>query len=120
MARVNGNRKGKAGEREAAKAWAMAIDCDARRGQQFCGGSDSPDVVHEVEGIHLEVKRTARGYNVQAAIDQAREDGDKLDIPVALTRQDRGEWIASVPLELLMILVDKLADRKWKLGKEMA
>jgi len=35
---VNGNQKGKRGEREAAKAWAEATGTTAHRGQQFCGG----------------------------------------------------------------------------------
>lgn len=114
--RVNGCRKGKAGEREAAKAWAEATGCTARRGQQHCGGAESPDVAHNVAGLHLEVKRTARSYSVQKAIDQARSDAAVGSVPVALTRQDRGEWIVSLPLSELMAMVDILAEHKWKLG----
>jgi hypothetical protein len=112
---VNGCRKGKAGEREAAKAWSEATGCDAARGQQHSGSPESPDVKHGIKGVHIEVKRTARGYNTQSAIDQAREDAAQGDVPIAMTRQDRGEWIVSVPLCDLMSLVDKLASRKWML-----
>lgn len=116
MARVNGNQKGKRGEREAAKAWAESMGTTARRGQQFCGGGESPDVVHGVPGIHLEVKRTARAFAVQRAIEQARDDMPAGSVPVALTRQDRGEWIVSVPLADLLALVDVLAKHKWQLA----
>ena len=117
--RVNGCRKGKSGEREAAKAWSAAVGCAARRGQQHCGGAESPDVAHEVAGLHLEVKRTARSYSVQRALEQARSDAKAGAVPVALTRQDRGEWIASVSLADLMALVDILAARKWQLADEV-
>jgi hypothetical protein len=114
---LRSRRKGKVGEREAAKAWSAAVDCEARRGVQFQGGAESPDVSHKVDGVHIEVKRTARGYNTQAAIEQAREDAKPGNVPVVLSRQDRGEWIASVPLSELMALVDILAEQKWKVAK---
>lgn len=117
--RVNGCRKGKAGEREAAKAWSAAIGCVARRGQQHCGGAESPDVTHDVDGLHLEVKRTARSYSVQKALEQAKSDAKAGSVPVALMRQDRGEWTVSVPLADLMALVEILAARKWQLAEEV-
>lgn len=117
--RVNGCRKGKAGEREAAHAWADAVGCVARRGQQHKGGAESPDVAHDVAGLHIEVKRTARSYSVQKAIEQARSDAKPGSVPVALMRQDRGEWTVSVPLADLMALVDILAARKWQLADEV-
>ena len=43
---MNSNRKGKVGERE----WASecrAQGFDARRGQQYCGNPDAPDVVSD-------------------------------------------------------------------------
>lgn len=115
--RVNSCQKGKAGEREAAKAWTAAVGAFARRGKQYSGSEESPDIKQEVEGVHIECKRTARGYNIQSAVSQAREDAAIGDIPVALTRQNRGEWIISLPLADIMALVDKLADRKWMIEK---
>ncbi len=116
--RVNGCQKGKAGEREAAKAWTAAVGSFARRGKQYSGSEESPDIVHGVDGIHIECKRTARGYNVQSAISQARKDAASGDVPVALTRQNHGEWIISLPLEQVMMFVDKLADRKWMIEQQ--
>jgi Holliday junction resolvase len=55
---LNSNQKGKRGEREAA-AFLTDEGFPARRGQQFAGGTDSPDVVCEsLSGLHFEVKRT--------------------------------------------------------------
>lgn len=45
--------KGKSGERQAAH-YLTSLGYPARRGRQFKGTADSPDVV--VEGVHLEVK----------------------------------------------------------------
>jgi hypothetical protein len=49
--------KGKRGEREAAAEIRRILRTDARRGRQFCGSDESPDVVADIENVHLEVKR---------------------------------------------------------------
>ncbi|WP_295814491.1 hypothetical protein [uncultured Deinococcus sp.] len=56
---VNGNAKGKEGERELARVL-TELGYPASRGQQFKGGTDSPDVVcPSLPGVHWEVKRYA-------------------------------------------------------------
>jgi hypothetical protein len=46
---------------EAAKVIAETFGCEARRGCQFAGGKDSPDVVRRrIDGFHFEVKRVQR------------------------------------------------------------
>jgi hypothetical protein len=58
---MNSRNKGKRGELEAAKFLASE-GFPARRGQQFSGGTDSPDVLCEaLPRIHFEVKRTEKG-----------------------------------------------------------
>jgi hypothetical protein len=92
---MNSRTKGKRGELEAAKAWTAAVGGEARRGQQFHGGADSPDVVCE-QNVHLEVKRTERG-NPYHWIDQAVADaGEK--VPVVLHRRNAREWLLVVRL----------------------
>lgn len=49
--------KGKRGEREAAKELSKYFGFEARRGVQYKGGPNSPDVVLENAAIHVEVKR---------------------------------------------------------------
>ena len=64
----------------------------ARRGQQFQGGADSPDVVcQELERIHFEVKRTET-LSLYPAMDQAVNDGgDK--VPIVAHRRNGKEWL---------------------------
>lgn len=64
--------KGKRGEREVA-ALLEGFGWAAKRGVQYQGGHDSPDVVHSMEGFHIEVKR-AEGLNIGAALKQMDED----------------------------------------------
>jgi len=72
--------KGKRGEREAAAELAAVLGCTARRGVQYQGGADSPDVVLDGVPIHVECKRTER-LSLWSAMEQAEADaGDKLPI----------------------------------------
>jgi len=95
---MNSRDKGARGEREAADAWAQAMGCEGcRRGQQFCGGKDSPDVVQPIRDIHLEVKRTERG-NPYDWMEQADHDsGGK--VPVVLHRRNHRPWLIIMRLE---------------------
>ena len=55
---VNSRAKGARGERELAEIL-RCYGFSARRGQQYRGGADSPDVMG-LPGIHIEVKRVER------------------------------------------------------------
>lgn len=97
---MNSRQKGARGERNAAQAWAEALGLDpedCRRGQQFAGGTDSPDVVHPLgDTVHLEVKRVERG-NPYLWMEQAERDaGGK--IPLVLHRRNNKQWLAIVRL----------------------
>ena len=96
---MNSRAKGARGERMAAAAWAEALQLDpatCRRGQQFAGGTDSPDVVQPVQTIHLEVKHTERG-NPYKWMEQAVRDGGSK-VPVVLHKRNGEEWLAVVRL----------------------
>lgn len=70
---MNSRRKGKVGEREFASLL-REHGFDARRGQQFSGGADSPDVVSEaLAWLHVEVKRV-QNLNLTDACVQAERD----------------------------------------------
>lgn len=72
--------KGKRGEREAAAELGSLLGCTARRGVQYQGGPESPDVVLEGVNIHVEAKRV-EALNLYAAIDQAKSDaGGKIPL----------------------------------------
>lgn len=61
-----------------------------KRGQQFSGSPDSPDVV-TVLPHHFEVKRVER-FNIYDAMEQAvRDSGER--VPVVAHKRNRGEWL---------------------------
>lgn len=108
---INSNRKGKCGEREAAKAIQHYLGFEARRGQQFKGGQDSPDVaLDDVEGLHFEVKRVER-LELYKALEQALVDAGE-NAPIVLHRKNHKPWVAVIRLEDLaqvsQIIVDGL------------
>ena len=92
---ANSNQKGKRGEREVA-ALLRDYGFEARRGQQFSGGGDSPDVVHDIPGYHIEVKRTER-FRLYEAMEQAARDAGPDKIPVVFHRPNGGEWVVVMP-----------------------
>jgi Holliday junction resolvase len=74
---MNSRNKGKVGEREFA-ALLREHGFDARRGQQFSGGADSPDVVSDaLAWLHFEIKRVQH-LNLTDACVQAEGDLAKL------------------------------------------
>ncbi|HOX59053.1 MAG TPA: hypothetical protein P5555_19140 [Candidatus Paceibacterota bacterium] len=102
---MNSRRKGKVGEREFA-ALLRVHGFDARRGQQFAGGGDSPDVVSEVLGwLHIEVKRV-QNLNLAQACAQARRDCGGKPWIVA-HRQNRGPWLVTMDSDALYDLLHK-------------
>jgi len=105
--------KGKRGERELAGELRRLFGVDARRGQQFHGGSDSPDVVADIPGIHIEVKRTER-LSLYPAMRQAIADAGAGKVPVVFHRQNHEDWLAIVRLNDLPELIDRLSNVKDK------
>jgi Holliday junction resolvase len=100
---TNSRSKGKRGELEIA-AYLRARGHEARRGQQFSGGTDSPDVVSSIAGVHLEVKRVET-FNAYKALAQAINDaGQKM--PVVIHKRNRQDWIAVLRLDDLMTLIE--------------
>ena len=90
---MNSRNKGKRGELEMAAFLRERGFDDARRGQQFKGGHDSPDVCG-VPGLHLECKRVEALQLYPALAQACRDAGDDGAIPVVLHRRSREEWVA--------------------------
>lgn len=96
---VNSKKKGSAGERELARVLRTTLGIEARRGQQFSGSPDSPDLVTSLDGIHIECKRVER-FNMYEALNQSRRDaGEK--IPTVFHRRSREEWVVIVEVKNL-------------------
>lgn len=88
--------KGKVGEREVA-ALLREYGFEASRGVQHQGGTDSPDVKHDLPDIaggpaHLEVKRV-EALNLYNALDQADEDGGPEKTPIVFHRRNGKRWV---------------------------
>jgi len=97
---TDSRRKGKDGELELAKLIRDQFGVDARRGQQFAGGPDSPDLVTDFDALHIECKRLKR-CGVYKYMDQSRDDSAALQIPTVWLRADGEEWLTIIPTVLL-------------------
>jgi len=100
---MNSRAKGARGERELAE-WLRERGVSARRGQQFSGGTESPDVVTDLKHVHFECKRVEAG-NPYDWLAQAQRDAGTNKIPVVAHKRNRKEWIAILPLEELLWLL---------------
>lgn len=95
---INSRNKGKVGELELA-AFLSEHGYTAKRGQQFHGGADSPDVVcPTLDGIHIECKRVESG-SLYKWLEQAKNDAGEGKVPVVMHRKSREDWVAILPLE---------------------
>jgi len=94
--------KGKKGEREVARILRDHGYTDARRGQQFQGSPDSPDVVG-LPGFHIEVKRTEQ-CRLYDYMEQAESDAGEAEIPVVFHRQNRKKWVAILDLDHFLMV----------------
>src|SRR5438094_10396974 len=109
---MNSREKGKRGERQ----WRdelRAQGFQARRGQQFSGSPDSPDVVCEqLRWIHFEVKAVER-LNIEEAMEQARRDAQTQNeecrmknggpevgkVPIVAHRRNFRPWLVTMTAE---------------------
>jgi Holliday junction resolvase len=100
-------RKGKVGEREWRDQLRTAGYSSARRGQQFSGSNESPDVVcEELKHLHFEVKRVEAGTNkVYDWIEQAQGDAGAAKLPIVAHRQNGREWLVIMPASAFFKLV---------------
>jgi hypothetical protein len=102
MAKINSCSKGKRGERAFRDVLREAGYCKARRGRQFSGSPESPDVIcPELPDIHWEVKNCERG-NPYDWIAQAEEDSpgdyDSYPFPVVAHKRNGMQWLAILPM----------------------
>lgn len=90
---MNSRDKGKRGERDAARCLEGVLGMPARRGVQYQGGPDSPDVLVDGLGLHFEVKYSSR-LRIYDAMEQATGDSCLTDkVPVVLYRRPGRLWL---------------------------
>jgi len=92
---VNSRQKGKRGERQ----WRDELRANgyaARRGQQFSGSPDSPDVICDaLPWLHFEVKAVEK-LNIEDAMEQARHDGGPNKIPIVAHKRNFRPWLVTM------------------------
>src|SRR5215831_4942399 len=101
---MNSREKGKRGERQ----WRDELRAQgyaARRGQQFSGSPESPDVVCDsLPWIHFEVKAVER-LNIEDAMAQARRDAGRVapgglpKVPIVAHRRSFCRWLVTMDAE---------------------
>jgi len=108
---MNSREKGKRGERQ----WrdeVRAHGYPARRGQQFSGSPESPDVICEgLPWIHFEVKVVER-LNLTAAMVQARRDAGGKAAFVA-HRRNYWPWLVTMDAERFYRLLRRDLTGEW-------
>ena len=80
---------------------------DARRGQQFSGGGDSPDVVHSIPNLHIEAK-AVENLNLYKAMEQAQKDAKWGDIPSVWHKKNGKEVLVTITAKDFLELMDKI------------
>lgn len=71
---------------------------EAERGCQHSGGKDSPDVKHNMQGVHIECKAVER-LNIWQALEQSKRDAGENEIPVVMFKKNRTKDYVALPLE---------------------
>jgi Holliday junction resolvase len=102
--------KGKRGERELAGELTRVLGITARRGVQFQGSPDSPDVITNLPDIHIECKRTER-FQLYKALEQAIADAGGKKIPVVCHRQNNQPWVVAIRLNDLPQFITALLQK---------
>lgn len=119
---TNSRRKGVEGERQ----WVYKLrehGFEARRGQQFRGGPDSPDVICEdLPEFHFEVKYSSR-LSLYEALSQAASEAPPGAVPVVAHRRvksgkrEGNPWVVCLAADDFLDLVMDLPPKDSKLKK---
>jgi len=110
VGKINSKRKGKVAELAFAHFMCDTFGFKCRRGMQYSGTPESPDVVG-LDGIHIEVKHREH-LNLHEAMEQAkRECGG--NIPLVAHRKNHTEWLLTIRAKdltkFLLAIVSNLA-----------
>lgn len=116
---LSSRNKGKRGEQQAVELL-RRCGIPARRGVQYGGGGDAPDVAHALDPIlHIEVKLANR-VTIEEWYDQALVDG-RYRVPVVLHRRTKPpgmRWVATTMLRDLATLLDHPDPSIFEVGDE--
>lgn len=113
---INSRQKGARFER----AWRDFLKergIDARRGAQFAGGTDSPDVIADHPGFHAEVKAVEK-LNVETAMLQALADAGPNKIAYVAHKRNRTPWRVTLDAEAFVALLNLVGKLNYGWGRD--
>ncbi len=111
--KINSNSKGKCGEREVAEL-IRSYGFEARRGQQFSGGNESPDVVSDLP-LHIEVKRV-EAFSLYSAVEQCKTDCKSTQY-VIFHRKSKKEWVSILDSGTFLQIMKALKDSSTEIAR---
>lgn len=100
MGKINSRDKGARYERKVAEM-IREYGYEAERGCQHSGGKDSPDVKHNMKGIHVEAKAVER-INIWKALAQSERDAGADEIPIVIFKRNYGESYVALSFDNFM------------------
>lgn len=89
MGKINSRDKGARYERRVAEML-REYGYEAERGCQHSGGKDSPDVKHNMKGIHIEAKNV-EALNIWKALEQSERDAGENEMPIVVFHRNRSK-----------------------------
>lgn len=104
---MNSKRKGARRELELAK-FLTAHGFPARRGQQFKGTEDSPDVECDSLPLHIECKARQK-LSLPAWVERARTEAGYNRTAAVFTKRNRGRWLVTLDAEDFLRLMESNA-----------
>lgn len=103
---INSKKKGKRGELEVVH-FLKDRGYNARRGVQYKGTPDSPDIeCEELDFLHFEVKRV-ESLNIEKALQQSISDAGENQIPVVVHRKNKEKWKVTLSFDDFLQLIKK-------------
>jgi len=107
---TNSRQKGKRGELEVVHLL-QQHGYEARRGQQFKGTADSPDVIHNLPGFFIEVKLRQQ-LNLHATIEKAQQETAEAtgETPIVFHRKNGKPWLVTMTAEDFFETIKELYD----------
>lgn len=97
MGKINSRDKGARFERMVAQIL-RDHGYEAERGCQHAGGVDSPDVKHNMDGIHIEAKNV-EALNIWKALEQSERDAGENELPVVVFKRNRSKVYVAMEFE---------------------
>lgn len=107
---INSRRKGKTAELAWAQWLRTKLGVSARRGKQYAGHEDAPDVISGIEGVFWEVKHRET-ESPRKWTEQAFRDAGPADVPAVAFKRNRKEWLICIRADDVIRFSERIVNR---------